>query len=246
MAANYAGNDAAAQQFQIETGIPVFKWDVGDYAACEQGVAQVVKELGPVDVLVNNAGITRDAMRHRMTKEQWDAVVRTDLDSIFNMCRQVIESMRNRSFGRIINVSSINGRKGQMGQTNYSAAKAGVHGFTKALAFEGAAKGITVNTIAPGYIATEMTAHNSYPMPFLLSADEVKQILYRQATSADRPRPKLTFEKNETVRINEGPFANFSGKIDEVNLERNTVRVLVTIFGRATPVELDFLQVEKI
>jgi acetoacetyl-CoA reductase len=158
VAANYAGNDAAAQQFQIETGIPVFKWDVGDYAACETGVAQVVKELGPVDVLVNNAGITRDAMLHRMTKEQWDAVVRTDLDSVFNMCRQVIESMRNRSFGRIINVSSINGRKGQMGQTNYSAAKAGVHGFTKALAFEGAAKGITVNTIAPGYIATEMVA----------------------------------------------------------------------------------------
>jgi acetoacetyl-CoA reductase len=156
VAANYAGNDAAAQQFQVETGIPVFKWDVGDYAASEAGVAQVVKEVGPVDVLVNNAGITRDAMLHRMTKEQWDAVIRTDLDSVFNVTRQVIDGMRSRNFGRVINISSINGRKGQMGQTNYSAAKAGVYGFTKALAFESAAKGITVNTIAPGYIATEM------------------------------------------------------------------------------------------
>ena len=155
VAANYAGNDDAAQQFQIETGIPVFKWDVGDYAACEQGVAQVVKELGPVDVLVNNAGITEDAMLHRMTKEQWDAVVRTDLDSIFNMCRQVIESMRNRSFGRIINISSINGRRGQMGQTNYSAAKAGVHGFIRDVALELAEHGINVNAVAPGPIDTE-------------------------------------------------------------------------------------------
>jgi acetoacetyl-CoA reductase len=158
VAANYAGNDAAAQQFQVETGIPVFKWDVGDYAASETGVAQVVKEVGAVDVLVNNAGITRDAMLHRMTKEQWDAVIRTDLDSVFNVTRQVIDGMRSRNFGRVINISSINGRKGQMGQTNYSAAKAGVYGFTKALAFESAAKGITVNTIAPGYIATEMVA----------------------------------------------------------------------------------------
>jgi len=158
VAANYAGNDAAAQQFQAETGIPVFKWDVGDYAASETGVAQVVKEVGPIDVLVNNAGITRDAMLHRMTKEQWDAVIRTDLDSVFNVTRQVIDGMRSRNFGRIINISSINGRKGQMGQTNYSAAKAGMYGFTKALAYESAAKGITVNTIAPGYIATEMVA----------------------------------------------------------------------------------------
>lgn len=158
VAANYGGNDAAAQQFQAETGIPVFKWDVGEYKACETGVAQVVRDLGPIDVVVNNAGITRDGMLHRMTKENWDAVIRTNLDSIFNMSRLVIDSMRNRSYGRIINISSINGRKGQMGQANYSAAKAGVYGFTKALAFEGAAKGITVNTIAPGYIATEMVA----------------------------------------------------------------------------------------
>lgn len=156
VAANYAGNDAAAQQFQAETGIPVFKWDVGDFEACEAGVAQVEKDLGPVDVLVNNAGITRDAMLHRMTKEQWNEVIRTDLDSVFNMSRPLIDGMRKRGFGRIINVSSINGRKGQMGQTNYSAAKAGMHGFTKALAAESATKGITVNTIAPGYIGTEM------------------------------------------------------------------------------------------
>jgi acetoacetyl-CoA reductase len=156
VAANYAGNDAAAQQFQVETGIPVYKWDVGEYQACEKGVADVTKAMGPIDILVNNAGITRDAMLHKMTQEQWDQVIKTDLYSVFNMCRFVIDGMRARSFGRIINISSINGRKGQMGQTNYSAAKAGMHGFTKALAFEGAAKGITVNTIAPGYIATEM------------------------------------------------------------------------------------------
>jgi acetoacetyl-CoA reductase len=158
VAATYAGNDAAAQQFQAEHGIPVYKFDVGDYAQCEKAVAEITKALGPIDILVNNAGITKDAMLHRMTKEQWDAVIRTDLDSVFNMCRLVIDSMRARNFGRIINISSINGRKGQMGQTNYSAAKAGMHGFTKALAYEGAAKGITVNTIAPGYINTEMVA----------------------------------------------------------------------------------------
>jgi len=158
VAANYAGNDAAAQQFQAETGIPVFKWNVGDFDACAAGIAQVTKEVGPIDVLVNNAGITRDAMLHRMTKEQWNEVINVDLDSLFNTSRHVIDGMRSRSFGRIINVSSINGRKGQMGQTNYSAAKAGTHGFTKALAYESAAKGITVNTIAPGYIATEMVA----------------------------------------------------------------------------------------
>jgi acetoacetyl-CoA reductase len=158
VAANYAGNDAAAQQFQVETGIPVYKWNVGDFDACAKGVAEITKALGPIDILVNNAGITRDAMLHRMTLEQWREVMSVDLDSVFNMTRQVIDSMRARSFGRIINISSINGRKGQMGQTNYSAAKAGMHGFTKALAFEGAAKGITVNTVAPGYINTEMVA----------------------------------------------------------------------------------------
>lgn len=158
VAANYAGNDAAAQQFQAETGIPVYKWNVGDFDACAAGIAEITKALGPIDIVVNNAGITRDAMLHRMTKEQWREVIATDLDSVFNMSRNVIDSMRARSFGRIINISSINGRKGQAGQANYSAAKAGMHGFTKALAFEGAAKGITVNTVAPGYINTEMVA----------------------------------------------------------------------------------------
>ncbi len=158
VAANYGGNDAVARQFQSEHGIPVYRFDVGDFGACEEGVRQIVKDLGPVDVLVNNAGITRDSMLHRMTKENWDAVIRTNLDSVFNMTRQVIESMRARNFGRIVNIASINGRKGQIGQTNYSAAKSALLGFTKALAQEGAAKGITCNTIAPGYIATEMVA----------------------------------------------------------------------------------------
>ncbi|KAB2918370.1 MAG: acetoacetyl-CoA reductase [Hyphomicrobiaceae bacterium] len=156
VAANYAGNDAAARQFQAETGIPIYKWDVGDFAACQEGVTRITRDLGPIDVLVNNAGITRDGMLHRMTKDNWDAVIRTNLDSVFNMTRLVIDGMRSRSFGRIVNISSINGRKGQMGQANYSAAKAGLLGFTKAVAQENAAKGITVNVIAPGYIATEM------------------------------------------------------------------------------------------
>jgi len=156
VAANYAGNDAAAQRFQAETGIPIYKWDVGDYAACEQGVEAVTREVGPVDVLVNNAGITRDGMLHRMSKENWDAVIRTNLDSAFNMTRVVIDGMRNRRFGRIVNISSINGRKGQVGQANYSAAKAGLLGFTKAVAQENASRGVTVNVIAPGYIGTEM------------------------------------------------------------------------------------------
>jgi len=156
VAANYAGNDAAARQFQAETGIPVYKFDVGDFDACQQGVTRITRDLGPIDILVNNAGITRDAVLHRMSKDNWDAVIRTNLDSVFNMTRLVIEGMRARSFGRIINISSINGRKGQVGQANYSAAKAGLLGFSKAVAQEAAAKGITVNVIAPGYIATEM------------------------------------------------------------------------------------------
>ena len=158
VAANYAGNDAAAKAFTRETGIKTFKWDVGDYDACVLGIAAVEAELGPVDVLVNNAGITRDATLHKMTPQQWRDVMRVDLDSMFNMCQPLINGMRERGFGRIINISSINGQKGQMGQTNYSAAKAGVIGFTKALAQEVAKKGVTVNVIAPGYIDTEMVA----------------------------------------------------------------------------------------
>src|SRR5918999_1372719 len=156
VAANYAGNDEAADKFNGETSIPVYKWDVGDFDACAAGVKKVEGDLGPVEVLVNNAGITRDGFFHRMTKEQWSAVIRTNLDSLFNMTRPVIDGMRNRNFGRVIVISSINGQKGQMGQVNYSASKAGDLGFVKALAQENANRGITVNAICPGYIGTEM------------------------------------------------------------------------------------------
>jgi acetoacetyl-CoA reductase len=158
VAANYGGNDEAAQRFQTETGIPIFKWDVGDYEACAAGLKQVEAQLGPISIIVNNAGITRDAVLHRMTPQQWREVIRVDLDSLFNMVQPVINGMRDRNYGRIINISSINGQKGQMGQCNYSAAKAGVIGFTKALAQENAKKGITVNCVAPGYIDTEMVS----------------------------------------------------------------------------------------
>jgi acetoacetyl-CoA reductase len=156
VAANYAGNDEAAAAFKAETGIPVFKWSVADYDACAAGIAKVEAELGPVDVLVNNAGITRDAMFHRMTPAQWKEVIDTNLSGVFNMTHPLWTGMRDRKFGRVITISSINGQKGQMGQANYSAAKAGDLGFTKALAQEGAKAGITVNAICPGYIATDM------------------------------------------------------------------------------------------
>ncbi|ACK51908.1 acetoacetyl-CoA reductase [Methylocella silvestris BL2] len=156
VAATYAGNDAAAAKFKAETGIPVYKWDVSNYKQCAEGLKQVEADLGPVDILVNNAGITRDSAFHKMTPEQWFEVINTNLNSLFNMTRPVIEGMRDRGFGRIVNISSINGQKGQFGQTNYSAAKSGDIGFTKALAQESAGKGVTVNVICPGYIATEM------------------------------------------------------------------------------------------
>ena len=156
VAASYGGNDEAANKFKDETGIAVYKWDVGDFDACAAGIGQVESDLGPVEVLVNNAGITRDGMLHKMSLENWRAVVSTNLDSLFNMTRGVIEGMRERGFGRIINISSVNGQKGQMGQSNYSAAKAGLIGFTKAAAQENAFKGITINAVAPGYIGTEM------------------------------------------------------------------------------------------
>jgi acetoacetyl-CoA reductase len=156
VAAVYHGNDEAAQKFKAETGIPVFKWDVSSFEACTEGIKQVEAALGPIEVLVNNAGITRDAPLHRMKPEQWTDVINTNLGSLFNMTRQVIEGMRERKFGRVISISSINGQKGQFGQTNYSAAKAGELGFTKALALEAARAGITVNAICPGYINTEM------------------------------------------------------------------------------------------
>ncbi len=156
VAANYAGNDEAAKKFSDETGIATYKWSVADYDACVAGIAKVEAELGPVDVLVNNAGITRDGMFHRMTPEQWNDVINTNLTGLFNMTHPVWTGMRDRKFGRVINISSVNGQKGQAGQANYSAAKAGDIGFTRALAQEGARAGITVNAICPGYIGTDM------------------------------------------------------------------------------------------
>jgi len=156
VAANYGPDAEVANAFQARTGIPVFGWDVANLDACIAGVARVEEALGPIDVLVNNAGITRDAMLHKMTAAQWREVIDVDLGGCFNMCRAVIESMRERRFGRIINISSVNGLSGQAGQTNYAAAKAGMIGFTKALALEGASRNITVNAIAPGYTDTEM------------------------------------------------------------------------------------------
>src|SRR5689334_22038547 len=156
VAANYAGNDEAAQKFKAETGIPVYKWSVADYEACAAGIKQIEADLGPVGVLVNNAGITRDAMFHKMTPAQWKEVIDTNLSGVFNMTHPLWGGMRDRKFGRVITISSINGQKGQAGQANYSASKAGDIGFSKALAQEGARAGITVNAICPGYIGTEM------------------------------------------------------------------------------------------
>ena len=163
--ANYFGNVEAAREFTNETGIPAYRFDVSNYAECKAAVHKIVTEIGPIEVLINNAGITRDATMHRMTYENWEEVIHTNLTSCFNMARLTIESMRDRGFGRIVNVGSVNGQSGQYGQVNYAAAKSGIHGFTKALAQEGAAKNITVNAIAPGYVDTEMV--RAVPPPVL-------------------------------------------------------------------------------
>jgi len=156
VAAGYGGDEAKAKAFTEETGIPAWKWDVGDFNACKKATAEIEQALGPIDVLVNNAGITRDATMHKMLHEQWIEVIRTNLSSCFNMSNAVFDGMRARGFGRIVNIGSVNGQMGQYGQVNYAAAKSGIHGFTKALAQEGASRGITVNAIAPGYIDTDM------------------------------------------------------------------------------------------
>ena len=156
VAANYGGNEQAAAEFTERTGIAAYKFDVSDFEACKEGIAAIEADLGPVEILVNNAGITRDGTIHKMTPDNWQQVLDTNLGSCFNMCRNVIDGMRERGFGRIVNIGSINGQAGQYGQVNYAAAKSGIHGFTKALAQEGAAKGVTVNAIAPGYIDTDM------------------------------------------------------------------------------------------
>lgn len=210
VAATYHGNDEKAQAFKERTGIPVFKFDVADFSACQQGVAQIVAAVGSVAVLVNNAGITRDALMHKMALEQWQEVMRTNLDSLFNMTRAVIEPMRAAGFGRVINISSINGQAGQLGQTNYSAAKAGVIGFTKALAQESAIKGITVNCIAPGYIDTEMV--RAVPQN-VLDAIIAKIPVKRLGTAADIARGVVflasddaSFITGSTLTLNGGQY----------------------------------------
>ena len=208
VAASYAGNDEAAAAFKKETGIHVFRFDVSDFEECSQGVRKIETEVGPIDILVNNAGITRDGFMHKMGEESWDAVMDTNLKSCFNMARAVIEGMRTRSFGRIINISSINGQTGQMGQTNYAAAKAGVFGFTKSLARECANKGITVNAVAPGYINTEMVAAvNADVMKGIVSKipvgrlGEAKEIARAVCFLAD---DEAGFITGETISINGG------------------------------------------
>ncbi|MBF0305284.1 MAG: acetoacetyl-CoA reductase [Alphaproteobacteria bacterium] len=206
--ANYFGNVDAAKAFTDETGIPTYRFDVSNYADCDAAVQKIAHEVGPVEVLVNNAGITRDSTLHRMNYEQWEDVIHTNLTSCFNMCRCVIESMRDRGFGRIVNIGSINGQAGQYGQVNYAAAKSGIHGFTKALAQEGAAKNITVNAIAPGYVDTDMVRavpHNvlekiisRIPMGRLGRADDIARgVLFLIADDAD-------FITGSTLSINGG------------------------------------------
>lgn len=210
VAAIYQGNHKAADTFHKHTEIPIYQWDVSDFKACQRGIIQVNKDLGPIEILVNNAGITRDGALHKMDYKQWENVIQTNLTSCFNMCRHVIESMRDREFGRIINISSINGQKGQFGQTNYSAAKAGIVGLTKSLAQESAAKGITVNAIAPGYINTEMVQNipeavltkitNQIPIGRLGTPEEVaRAVLFLASNEAG-------FMTGATLTLNGGQY----------------------------------------
>ncbi|MDR2412487.1 MAG: acetoacetyl-CoA reductase [Holosporales bacterium] len=210
VAVTYHSQEAIARDFTQETGIPSFPWDVANHEACQEGVAAVTHQIGPIDTLVNNAGITQDAIFHKMTWDQWKTVLQTNLDSVFNMCRAVIEPMRERQFGRIITVSSINGQKGQVGQTNYSAAKAGILGFTKALAQEVAPKGITVNALAPGYVATAMTQAvpasvlekivAQIPVGRLGTPEEIAQVALFLASEA------ASFVTGATLSINGGQY----------------------------------------
>ncbi len=208
VAANYGGNDEAAQTFTEKTGIKAYKFDVSDFDAVQAAIKQIDEELGPVEVLVNNAGITRDGTLHRMSHENWEDVIRTNLSSCFNCSRAVIDGMRERKFGRIVNIGSINGQGGQYGQVNYAAAKSGIHGFTKALAQEGAAQGITVNAIAPGYVDTDMVRAvpqkvleriiQRIPMGRLGNADDIARgVLFLVADNAD-------FVTGSTLSINGG------------------------------------------
>jgi acetoacetyl-CoA reductase len=210
VAAVYHSNADAARAFSTASGIPVFQWDVSDFDACANGIKQVADVLGPIEILVNNAGITSDAMLHRMTPDQWWRVINTNLGSMFNMTRHVVPSMRERAFGRIINLSSINAEKGQLGQSNYAGAKAGILGFTKALALENAAKNITVNSVAPGYCETDMVS--------AVSPDVLKQIVAeipvgRLGTPADVGRvvafladDAAGFITGATINVNGGQY----------------------------------------
>ena len=187
VAANYGGNDEAAAKFKAETGIAVFKWDVSSFDACTDGVKKVEAELGAIEVLINNAGITRDAMLHRMKPEQWTAVINTNLGSLFNMCRQVIEGMRERKFGRIINISSINGQKGQMGQSNYSASKASLIAYLEALRPGLAKRGVTVTTVCPGFVRTAMSTGIPYRREMkMLEPEQAARHLARAVLSKPR------------------------------------------------------------
>lgn len=208
VAANYAGNHEAAKKFEDETGIKAYKFDVAGYDACQAGIDQIVADKGPVDILVNNAGITRDGTLMRMSRKEWDEVIDTNLGSCFNMAHATFPSMRERGFGRIINIGSINGQAGQYGQVNYAAAKSGIHGFTKALAQEGARYNITVNAIAPGYVDTDMVAAvpanvlekivATVPVGRLGHADEIARgVMFFAADEA-------TFVTGSTMSINGG------------------------------------------
>ena len=208
--ANYWGNEAEAEAFHRATGLPIHAWNAADFEACTRGVAEIAARYGPVEILVNNAGITRDAMLHKMTVEQWRAVIDTDLGSCFSMCRAVIEGMRERRFGRIVNVSSVNGLSGQAGQTNYAAAKAGMIGFTKSLALEGASRGITVNAVAPGYTETAMVAAvrpdilqaviEGVPVKRLATPEEIARCVVFLVSDA------AGFITGETLSVNGGKY----------------------------------------
>ncbi len=207
VASVYYGNDKAAQAFRQQTDIPTYKWDVSNFKACQDGIARVSQDLGPIDILVNNAGITRDGALHKMEPAQWEEVIQTNLNSCFNMCRHVIEPMRARGFGRIINISSINGQKGQFGQTNYSAAKAGIIGLTKALAQESALKGITVNAIAPGYINTDMLQSISEP----ILAQITQQIPMNRLGKPDEVAATVLFLVSEAAGFMTGATLTLNG-----------------------------------
>jgi acetoacetyl-CoA reductase len=207
VAANYAGNEERARQFTDRTGIPAYKWDVSDFQACQEGVQEVESDLGPVDVLVNNAGITRDTTMKRMSHDKWQEVMDTNLGGCFNMAKAVWDGMTARGYGRIVNIGSINGQAGQYGQVNYAAAKSGIHGFTKALAQEGARSGITVNAIAPGYIDTDMVA----AVPDEVLAKIVARIPVNRLGRADEIARGVTFLVHENAGFVTGSTLSING-----------------------------------